>query len=144
MSHRLVRADLQTTLVQSCTRILKPRSSILFRRGEKAFGTFFILKGMVRLDFGVDTPLAHCYGPGALVGLPATLTKSPYTMTATVTENAELGFLSSEVLDLLLRNNPALCRELLTVLGEKTLELKKVTQTMLDSGDPASGNSIVA
>jgi len=99
---------------------------------------------MVRLDFGVDTPLTHFYGPGALVGLPATLTKLPYSLTATVTENAELGFLSSEVLDLLLRNDPALCRELLTVLGEETVELKKVKQTMLDSGDPASGNSIVA
>jgi hypothetical protein len=56
--------------------IRSARTTVLFRRGEPAFGMFLILKGTASLDFGVDgaAGLASAYGPGALVGLPATLT----------------------------------------------------------------------
>jgi len=69
--------DLHAALAQRCETVRKPRSTVLFRRGEKAFGMFLILTGTVRLDFGVDgaAGLASTNGPGALVGLPATLTK---------------------------------------------------------------------
>ncbi|MGA7770371.1 MAG: hypothetical protein WCA27_29580, partial [Candidatus Sulfotelmatobacter sp.] len=62
------------------------------------------------------------HGPGALVGLPSTLTRRNYCMTATVTEDAELGFWRPEALDSLLQNHPDLCRQLLVILGEKMAE----------------------
>jgi CRP-like cAMP-binding protein len=73
------------------------------------------------LDFGVDgaAGLASTNGPGALVGLPATLTNRDSSMTATVTDDAELGFLTAEALQSLLRERPELCQELLVILGEK-------------------------
>jgi len=119
--------DLQTALEQDCKKVRKPKSTVLFRRGEKATGMFVVLRGRVSLDFGVDTALAHTYGPGALVGLPATLTKRNYIMTATVTEDAELGCWPSEALDLLLRERPELCRQLLQVLGERV----QITKALL-------------
>ena len=124
--------NLQTALENRCERVFKQKSAVLFRRGEKAFGLFLILSGKVSLDFGADTPYTRCYGPGALMGLPATLTKRNYCMTATVTENAELGFLSPEALDLLLREDPALCQELVAILGEKMVEVQIVKQGLLD------------
>lgn len=92
--------ELYAALAQCCERVRKPRSTVLFRRGEKAFGMFLVLRGRVSLDFGVDalSALASACGPGALVGLAATLTRTNYGMTATVTGDAELGFLTPQAL----------------------------------------------
>ena len=123
--------DLQTALQQSRVIVYKPKSSVLFRRGEKAFALFVVLSGKVSLDFGVDSALARSYGPGALVGLPATLTGRNYTMTATVTENAELVAWTPAALDALLRNRPDLRQQLLTVLGERVAENQKLAKALL-------------
>ena len=79
-------------------------------------------------------PHARCYGPGALVGLPASLTKGTYSMTATVTDNAQLGFLSLEAIEQLLRDDPSLCQELLSILGEKVREIQRLKQSLLEKG----------
>jgi CRP-like cAMP-binding protein len=136
-------ADLHTALQQRCTKIWKPKSTVLFRRGQKATGMFVVLSGQVSLDFGVDGSLAinRVYGPGAMVGLPAALTKRNYSMTATVTQDAELGFWPSEALDSLLRKRPDLCRQLLAVLSEKISENREVTKALLDKEELPSQNS---
>jgi CRP-like cAMP-binding protein len=115
-------ASLQLALEQGCEKIRKPRYTVLFRRGQKAIGIFLVFSGKVSLDSGVDSPLAPTYGPGALVGLPATVTERNYSMTATVTEDAELGFWSPRALDSLLRARPDLCRQLMVLLGERMAE----------------------
>jgi CRP-like cAMP-binding protein len=115
-------ASLQTVLEEDCEKIRKPRYSVLFRCGEKAFGMFVVLDGTVSLDFGMDSPLARIYGQGALVGLPATVTRRNYSMTATVTEDAELGFWSPEMLESLLRDHPEFCCQLLAILGERVID----------------------
>jgi CRP-like cAMP-binding protein len=122
---------LQTVLEQQGQTISKPKASVLFRRGEKASGVFLVLSGRVSLDFGVDSAFARSYGPGALVGLPATLTGRNYAMTATVTEDAELVLWTPEALSSLLRNRPDFCRELLEIWGEKMAENQKVAKALL-------------
>ena len=124
--------NLPTLLEQSCEKIRKPRCSVLFRRGEKPFGVFLLLSGAVSLDLGIDQPLVRYYGPGALLGLSATLTKHNYSMTATATEDAEVGFLSNQVLDSLIRNNADFCRYVLTMLSERMLEIQKVKAALLN------------
>jgi CRP-like cAMP-binding protein len=123
--------DLQTALKERRVRVYKPKSAVLFQRGEQASVMFVVLSGKVSLDFGVDSSLARSYGPGALVGLPATLTGRNYTMTATVTENAELVVWTREALDTLLRNRPDLCQQLLTVLGERMAENHRLAKALL-------------
>lgn len=127
------RSDLYAVLEQRCQRVRKPKSTVLFRRGEKAFGMFLVLRGTVSLDFGVDasTGLASACGPGALVGLPATLTRTNYSMTATVTDDAELGFLTPQVLVSLLREHPELRQQLLTILSAKVAHCEQVTKALL-------------
>jgi CRP-like cAMP-binding protein len=49
--------DLQTALKERRVRVYKPKSSVLFRRGEKASVMFVVLSGKVSLDFGVDSLL---------------------------------------------------------------------------------------
>ena len=131
MSEDTASANLQHVLEQRSERVRKPTSTVLFRLGEKASGMFFVLSGKVRLDLGVDSAFGRTYGPGALVGLPSTLTRHNYSMTATVTEDAELGFWSPDALDSLLHSRPDLCQPLLAILGEKIAENHEVERALL-------------
>jgi CRP-like cAMP-binding protein len=132
--------DLEAALRQGGTRIWKAKGTVLFRRGEKANRMFIVLRGTVNLDFGVDGCLAinRSYGPGALVGLPATLTNRDYSMTATVAQDAELGRWTCQELHSLLKQRRELCQQLLAVLGERILENQKVAKALLTRESPES------
>ena len=133
MAPQLAPPDLSLAFQQRCETMRRSKFSVLFRRGEKAFGTFLVIKGTVYLDFGVDgsNPLNKAYGPGAFIGLPATLTGRTYTMTATVTADAELGFLSVKELQSLLREQPALQLQLLDILSAKLAQVDQAKKAML-------------
>ncbi|MFZ1918812.1 MAG: cyclic nucleotide-binding domain-containing protein [Terriglobales bacterium] len=124
--------DLQLALEERCEKVHKPSSAVLFRRGEKAFGMFVVFSGKVNLDFGVDSLRARSYGSGALVGLPATISRSNYSMTATVTEDAELGFLTFAAFDSLLCEHPDLYQPLLAILGERVIENNELQKSLLN------------
>jgi len=65
-------------------------------------------------------------------------------MTATVTENAQLGFLSLEAIDQLLRDHPNIFLALLSLLGEKVREIQRLKQSLLDKGQqPAQLSRVV-
>jgi CRP-like cAMP-binding protein len=119
---------LQTALAREREKISKPKGSVLFRRGTEAFGMFVVLSGKVRLDFGVDSALSRTYGPGALVGLPATLTRRKYSMTATVTEEAELSFWNPKELELLLREHPIIATLCFRFLARRWPKTKNLPQ----------------
>ena len=125
-------ANLQIALQQAGERVNSPSSTVLFRRGERAFGLYVVLRGCVTLDLGVDTVFAHSYGPGALVGLSATLTRRNYSMTATVTEDAEFAFWTPDALEALLRERPELCQQLLVLLGERIAANHEVAKALVD------------
>jgi CRP-like cAMP-binding protein len=117
---------------QRSEKVSKPKSTVLFRRGEKASGMFVVLSGKVSLDLGVDSVVERSYGAGALIGLPSTITGQSYSMTAAVTEDADLGFLSPEKLESLLRSHPDLCQPLLVILGEKVAESHEDERALLN------------
>lgn len=125
-------AHLRYILEQRSEKVRKPKSTVLFRRGDEASGMFVILSGRVSLDLGVDSVVGRSYGAGALVGLPSTLTRQNYSMTATVTEDAELAFLSPEGLESLLREHPDLYHPLLVILGEKVAESREDEKALLE------------
>jgi CRP-like cAMP-binding protein len=141
-----IASDLYAVLEQHSERVRRPRSTVLFRRGEKARGVFLVLRGTVSLDFGVDSSaaLASTYGPGALIGLPATLTKGTYSMTATLGDDAELGFLTTDALLSLLRTHPELYQGLLRVLSAKIAHTEQVTKAMLRKERPSGPQPGVA
>jgi CRP-like cAMP-binding protein len=121
MACYIAHSDLYGALERRCEKVRKRRSTVLFRRGERAFGMFLVIRGTVTLDFGVDgsAALASICGPGTLVGLPATLSRTNYSMTATVMEDAEVGFLTPHDLISLVRQQPKLQQHLLAILSEK-------------------------
>src|SRR5262245_48758602 len=123
--------DVRMLLEQHCETLRKPKSAVLFRRGEKAFGAFLVLSGQVSLNVGDEGLLPFSCGNGALIGLPATLSKGDYSMTATVTEDAELGFLPPQVLDSLMQTKADISSALLKLLSEKTLAIQQVQKALL-------------
>jgi CRP-like cAMP-binding protein len=132
MSSEAASAHLRYILEQNSEKARKPKSAVLFRRGDKASGMFVVLSGRVSLDLGVDSLLARSYGAGALVGLPSTITRQNYSMTATVTEDAELAYLSPDGLESLLHTHPDLCQPLLVILGEKIAESREDEKSLLE------------
>ena len=132
MACYIAHSDLYAALERRCERVRKRRSTVLFRRGEKAFGMFLVIRGTVSLDFGVDasTVLANVCGPGALVGLPATLSRTNYSMTATVTEDAELGFLARRDLVSLLHQHAELRQHVLAILSAKVARNEQVAKAL--------------
>ena len=78
------------------------------------------------------------------MGLPATLTKRAYSTTATVAEDAELGFLPPQVLESMIRENPDLCRELLTILSERRFEIQQLQEALLHCEKQPFGESLGA
>ena len=124
---------LRYILEQNSEKVRKPKSTVPFRRGDRASGMFVVLSGKVSLDLGVNALLARSYGAGTLVGLPSTITRQNYSMTATVTEDAELGFMSPDGLEALLREYPDLYQPLLVILGEKIAESREDERKLLDA-----------
>jgi CRP-like cAMP-binding protein len=136
--------DLFTCLENASQRLFLPKSAVLFRRGDRSFGTFLVVGGQISVAYEAETSPIQFYCPGALIGLPATLTQSNYSMTATVVESGELGFLSSATLESLLRDEPALSRQLLVLLVEKVLEVDLVNRSLLENGSaPPQESNIV-
>lgn len=135
MTSEAASVHLPYVLLQCAEKIRRPKSTVLFRRGDKACGVFLVFTGKVSLDLGVDSIVGRSYGAGALVGLPSTLTRQNYSMTATVTEDAELGFLTPDALESLLRQHPDLYPPLLFILGEKVAESREDERAILDMRD---------
>jgi CRP-like cAMP-binding protein len=131
MPYDTASVNLLYVLKQRSEKLHMLRSTVLFQRGDKAAGMFVVLSGKVSLDLGIDSAIARACGPGALVGLPSTLTRHSYSMTATVTEDAELGFWSPDALDSLLRNRPDLCQSLLAILAERIAENHEVERALV-------------
>jgi CRP-like cAMP-binding protein len=68
----------------------------LFRRGDKAVGVFLVRRGKVSLSLDGTSVISRTLGPGSLLGLPATLSGEPYSLTATVAEDCQLDFIRRE------------------------------------------------
>jgi CRP-like cAMP-binding protein len=130
MAEDPVSAHLLCTLAEGAERLHKTRSTVLFRRGGKAVGMFVVLSGTVTLDAGVDSSFTRSCGPGALVGLPSTLTSQNYSMTATVTEDADLIHWTPEALNALLRKRPDICQVILEILGKRVAESSELQKTL--------------
>lgn len=112
--------------------IQKEKETFLFRRGDAVAGVFLILSGEVRLGLERDPrgfPSRHL-GPGSVVGLPATLSNSPYTLTAEIIEDARLCFVPAGKLRQLLRDQPQLCFDVMSILTEELNQTRAVLERL--------------
>ena len=82
---------------------------------------FFILSGEVRVGLEKNPAnfLSRDFGPGTVLGLSATLSDSPYSLTAEVIADTELAYISRSAMLELLRQHSALCLEVMNLLIEE-------------------------
>lgn len=115
----VVSPAMQEQLLRFATSISKAKGSILFRHGDAGIGLYLIRCGKVSLALdGVSHAFPpRVLGAGSVVGLPATVAGSPYSLTAKVVEEAELAFVPREAVVDCLRQNPQLCFEVMDMLS---------------------------
>lgn len=118
--------ELKKHLITAGTPVQRARGTYLFRRGDAVTGIFLISRGTVRLGLDGDPAgfPSRDVGPGSVVGLPASLSDSSYSLTAEVSEDAELVFLSRQRLLDLLREKPELCFQVMSILTEELTQTR--------------------
>lgn len=126
-------AVLVKELVHIATRASLKRGKPLFRCGDVVSGIYVIHSGAVRmrLDGADEVFPPRILGPGEIVGLPATLTGT-YSLSAEVTEDAELSFVPARMVRDLLECSPRLCMVTMRLIGEEIAR----TRSALREGIP--------
>ena len=125
MATLLATNEIAAELDRMALAVSKPAGAVLFRRGEEPSGIFLVREGKVRLSLDDTRHFPpKILGSGSIIGLPATLSGSPYSLTAEVVEDAELGFVPRKALMRFLRSNPALCFQLMQTLSEEISDMR--------------------
>lgn len=96
--------------------------AVLFHRGEPAKGVYLIRKGSVVLNF--DDRRHRTAGQGWVLGLPATFSGQPYSLTAVTAENCEFAFIPREKVIEFIHLNPVLAVHLLEVLASEVAAMR--------------------
>jgi CRP-like cAMP-binding protein len=121
MAHVIVSSELTAELGRLASPVSKQKGAVLFRRGDEVSGIFLVRKGKVRveLDAADNIYRPRILGPNSILGLPATLSGAPYSLTAMVVEQSDLDFVPRQAVIKLLRDKPSLCFQILTLLSEE-------------------------
>ena len=118
--------ELKQRLTETGSRMHFGQGDFLFQRGDEVRGVFLILSGQVRLGLDGESSAfpSRDLGPGAILGLPATLSDSPYSLTAQANAKTEVVYLPGAAMLDLLRTNSKLCLEVMNLLSEELAETR--------------------
>ena len=115
------------------THLRKERGTILFREGKACRGAFLIRSGQVRLTLdaaGRSYP-ARTVGSGFVIGLPATLSGEPYSLSAEVKNTCRLDFISRRKLLSLLSRSPEAGFQVVKMLSEEIYVIRNAAKRRL-------------
>jgi CRP-like cAMP-binding protein len=109
--------------------------TVLFREGEPVRGLFLLAGGTVRLSLGKNgkSIIYRLARPKYILGLPATLLHRPYSLTATVEEDAEFYFVDSRVAMDYLRLHADMCMHVLEFLSHEMVWIRHIHAAQLES-----------
>ena len=112
--------ELIEALEKRSSTVLCTEARSLFVQGGNPVGLYILRKGNVTLT--IDSPTGGSLvsipmHPGSLLGLPGLIGNEPYTMTAEAQKDAELGFVTREGFNSLMRSDPSLALRVLRVLA---------------------------
>lgn len=111
----------------------KKKGDLLFRAGEQARGAFVVRSGKVRLQLEGAGGLypTRTLGPGSLVGLPATVSGEPYSLTADAAQDCALDFIARKDLLALLQHNTTAALQILQILSEEIYQMRNTARKAL-------------
>jgi len=100
---------------------LFPRGTVLFAEGRPVRGIYILCDGRAKLSICSETGkrlTLRIAGPGEVLGLGATLSNSPYEITAELLDNSQVVFVRRKELLKFLRDNRAVCLEVVRMLSQ--------------------------
>lgn len=100
-----------------------PPKRKLFDRGERAQGLFLLLSGSAKLS--IPGALDRSVGPGSLLGVPGTLSKGIYSLSAELLEESQVLFVPSERVAALLEENPGIGFQMVQLLSREVQALRQ-------------------
>jgi CRP-like cAMP-binding protein len=100
-----------------------PAHKILFERGQKAFGMFLLQTGSARLS--VPGVLDQNVCAGSLLGVPGTLSKGIYSLTAELLEESQVLFIPADYVTKLLTDRPDIGFQLVQLLSREIQALRQ-------------------
>ncbi|MBZ5600145.1 MAG: cyclic nucleotide-binding domain-containing protein [Acidobacteriia bacterium] len=106
-------------LIKSLT--LYPRGTILMREGQPARGVFVLCQGRAKLSVCSETGkrlTLRIAGPGEVLGLSASLSSSPYEVTAETLDNAQVAVVKRKDLLHFLRDHREACLQVVHLLSQ--------------------------
>ncbi|HWR16582.1 MAG TPA: Crp/Fnr family transcriptional regulator [Terriglobales bacterium] len=115
--------ELASSLAGYGSTLSHPEHTILFERGQKARGLFLLRTGSVRLS--VPGALDRSVGPGSLLGVPGTLSKGIYSLSAELLEESQVLFVPSERVAALMTEHPELGFQMVQLLSREIQALRQ-------------------
>jgi CRP/FNR family cyclic AMP-dependent transcriptional regulator len=106
----------------------------LFRQGDAGRGVFLLRKGKLMLSMhprGHGKLLYRAIGPGHILGLPATLSNAPYSLTAECLADCELAFIHAEEVIGLLSKRGDLCLRAVELMAHEVRQLRRRQASLL-------------
>jgi len=124
-------------LATGCSVELK--GTVLFRCGDPARGLYLICSGRIAVSLEPESFLypPRIVGPGSVLGLPATVAGSPYSLSAEVIEKAELAFVPRAAMLNCLSTNQSLCFEVMELLSGEISSTRAVLKQAGATRNPA-------
>jgi CRP-like cAMP-binding protein len=105
-----------------------PAEKVLFERGEKAHGLFLLKSGSACLS--VPGALDRSVGPGALLGVPGTLSKGVYSLRAVLMEESRVLFVPAERVSALLAEHPEVGFHMVQMLSREIQAIRERITTL--------------
>ena len=124
-----VDTELETKLLGKARNISMQAGALLFNQGDAVTGVYILSKGRARLTLrSIDGKiyLEEIVGRGGLIGLPAAISGTPYSLTAEVLSDSELAFLSREELVRLMQSDVSLSLKLVELLSQEVRAMRDV------------------
>lgn len=98
-----------------------PRNAVLFAEGRPVRGIFILCDGRAKLSIrseGGRRLTLRVAGPGEVLGLGATLSNSPYEITAELVDDSRVAFIRRKDLLRFLKQRPETCIQIVRMLSQ--------------------------
>ena len=107
--------------------VLKSKGEVLLRAGEAPRGAFLIKSGLVEMALAANPKLypSRRLGCGRVIGLPATFSGEPYSLTAECATNCRLYFIPRQNLLELIQHDPAAGFQIVRILSDEIFQMRK-------------------
>jgi CRP-like cAMP-binding protein len=116
-------------LIAAGNSMAEPAGAVLFRRGEPPFGIFVVRQGSISLRLEGDDGailIDRVAGADSVIGLPATLSGTRYSLSAVAIETSEVTHVNNQSLFDLIRSDSSVGLELMRALGDEVVQMRSV------------------